>query len=199
MDNPLREAGRRAPPTGRAVREVKGAEHIFAAIFLGADALVLVQMKTATLHSLTDAAAPPVLLVDNSAGSILASSTASPDGAALCLGDTAGWLAVFDVAALRAEPLSPPRHEARLGAAIAGVAFSDDGGRLLMICISGPVEVRDARAEGLPPLRVLAFRGPQRFYGSCLLRCAGAGPSRSASCSPLGVVARAAPPAPMSA
>jgi WD40 repeat protein len=95
------------------------------------------------------------------------------DGAALCLGDTAGWLAVYDVAALRAEPLSPPRHEARLGAGIACVAFSDDGARLLTMCVSGPVEVRDARAEGLPPLYTLAFRGPQYDGGTCLLCIAG--------------------------
>jgi hypothetical protein len=167
VDNPLdREAGR-GPPTGRALREVGGGELILEAIFLGADALALVQLKTVTLHSLTDAAAPPVLLVDNSASGVLGSSAASPDGAALCLGDTAGWLAVFDVAALRAEPLSAPRHEARLGAGIAGVAFSDDGARLLTMCASGPVEVRDAWAEGLPPLRARVFRGPQRFNGSC--------------------------------
>ena len=49
------------------MREVWGTEFILDAIFLGADALVLVHAKTFTLHSLTDAAAPPVLLVDNSA------------------------------------------------------------------------------------------------------------------------------------
>jgi hypothetical protein len=141
--NPLREASR-APPTGRALREVGGAEEIPGAIFLGADALALVQIKSVTLYSLTDADADPVLLVDNSAGSTLASSAASPDSAALCLGDGLGWLAVYDVAALRAEPLSPPRHEARLGAGIAGVAFSDNGARLLTMCVSGSVEVRDA-------------------------------------------------------
>jgi WD40 repeat protein len=174
VDNPaLDRQVSHAPPTGRALREVEGSELGHDAIFLGADALALVQMKTVTLHSLTDAAAPPVLLVDNSAGSTLVSSAASPDGAALCLGDTAGWLAVFDVTALRAEPLSAPRHEARLGTAIAGVAFTDDGGRLLTMYASGPVEVRDARAEGLPPLRVLVFRGPQNQMGSCNLRCAG--------------------------
>ena len=152
VDNPLdREAGR-GPPTGRALREVGGAEHIFDAIFLGADALVLVQIKTVTLHSLTDAAAPPALIVDNPAGGGLMSSAASPDGAALCIGDGNGWLALYDVAALRAEPLSPPRHETQLGVMIAGVAFSDDGARLLTMCVSGPVEVRDARAEGLPLL-----------------------------------------------
>jgi hypothetical protein len=143
------------------------------AIFLGADALALVHPKSVTLHSLTDADAYPVLLVDNSAGSSLVSIATSPDGAALCLGDNAGWLAVYDVAALRAEPLSPPRHEARLGAGVAGVAFSDDGARLLTMCSSGPVEVRDAWAEGLPPLRALAFRGPQFSLGACLLRIAG--------------------------
>jgi hypothetical protein len=170
--NPLREASR-AAPTGRALREVEGAEMIFDAIFLGADALALVQGKTVTLHSLTGEASPPVLLVDNSSSANVQASAASPDSAALCLGDGAGWLAVFDVATLRAEPLSPARREARLGAAIAAVAFSDDGARLLTMCVSGPVEVRDAWAEGLPPLRTLVFRGPQFFNGSCLLRCAG--------------------------
>jgi hypothetical protein len=113
VDNPLDRDTSRAPPTGRALREVGVAELVYNAIFLGADALVLVQAKTVTLHSLTDAAAPPVLLVDNSAGSSLSSSVASPDGAALCLGNSSGWLAVFDVAVLRAEPLSLPRHEAQ--------------------------------------------------------------------------------------
>ncbi len=145
---------------------------ILSAIFLGADALALVQMKTVTMHSLTNEAAPPVLLVDNSAGGALASSTTSPDGAALCLGGGAGWLAVYDVTTLRAEPLSPPRHEAQLGAGTAGVAFSDDGARLFTMCVSGPVEVRDARAEGLRLLRELAFRGPKNTAGSCFLRCA---------------------------
>jgi WD40 repeat protein len=148
-------------------------EIIWDAVFLGADALALVHNKRVTLHSLTDAAADPVLLVDNSAGSVIQSSAASPDGAALCLGDTSGWLTVYGVATLRAEPLSAPRHEARLGVGIAGVAFSDDSTRLLTMCYSGPVEVRDARAEGLPPLRTLAFRGPQSVMGSCLLRSAG--------------------------
>jgi hypothetical protein len=147
------------------------------AIFLGADALAPNQVKAITLHSLTDELAPPVTLVDVSAGGGtgggITSAAVSPDSVALCLGDNVGWLAVYDVVKLRAEPLSPPRHEARLGAAIAGVAFSDDGGRLLMICISGPVEVRDARAEGLSLLRTLAFRGPQSPGGTCILRCAG--------------------------
>jgi WD40 repeat protein len=101
------------------------------------------------------------------------SSAASSDGAAICLGDGVGWLAVYDVAALRAEPLSPPLHEARLRAGIAGAALTDDGGRLLTMCASGPVEVRDARAEGLPPLRALAFHGPQNASGMCLLHYAG--------------------------
>ena len=78
---------------------------------------------------------------------------------------------MYDVAVLRAEPLSPPLHEAQLGAGLAGAAFSDDGGRVLTMCLSGPVEVRDARAEGLPLLRTLAFRGPQ-FYANSL-HCAG--------------------------
>jgi hypothetical protein len=161
VDNPLDGEASRSPPTGRALREVGGADLLFDAIFLGVDALALVQNKTVTLHSLTDAAADPVLLVDHAAGGgSLGSSAASPDGAALCLGDSVGWLALYDVAALRAEPLSAPRREARLGAAIAGVAFSDDGARLLTMCVSGPVEVRDAWADGLPPLRALVFRGP---------------------------------------
>ena len=94
--NPLREAGR-APPTGRARREVEGTEIIFDAVFLGADALALVQTNAVTLHSLTDADVDPVLLVDNSAsggmiahGGMIASSAASADGAALCLGDSNG-------------------------------------------------------------------------------------------------------------
>jgi hypothetical protein len=171
VNNPLDREASRTPPTGRALREVWGTENIYDAIFLGADTLALVQAKRVTLHSLTDAAASPVLLVDNSAGSILLSSAATPEGAALCLGDGAGWLAVYDIAALRAKPLSPPRHNAQLGTMIAGVAFSDDGARLLTMCASGSVEVRDARAEGLPPLRALVFRGPQIGNGSCLLRC----------------------------
>jgi hypothetical protein len=174
VDNPLDREASRGPPTGRALREVGGAELILDAIFLGVEALALVHVKTVTLHSLMGEAAPPVLLVDISASGVtLVSSAASPDGAALCLGDTSGWLAVYDVAALRAEPLSPPRHEARLGVGIAGVAFSDNGARLLTLCVSGPVDVRDARAEGLPPLRTLAFRGPQYYLGSCFLRSAG--------------------------
>jgi WD40 repeat protein len=181
LDNPLttREDPARAPPTGRALREVKSIDltykaymFIYNAIFLGADTIALVQYKRVTLHSLTDEAAPPVLLVDHSAGSSLNSSAASPDGTVLCLGDSASWLAVFDVATLCAEPLSRPRHEAQLGAQIAGVAFSDDGARLLTMCVSGPVEVRDARAEGLPLLRALAFRGP-KVAGKCTLHCAG--------------------------
>ena len=161
-NNPLSEVGR-AAPTGRALRKVEGTEIIFDAVFLGADALALVQMKRVTLHSLTDKDADAVLLVDHSAGSSISSSAASPDGAALCLADGDGWVAMYDLAALRAEPLSPPRYEAQLGAGIAGVAFSDDGARLLTMCVRGPVEVRDARAEGLPLLRALAFRGPQMF------------------------------------
>jgi WD40 repeat protein len=171
-DNPLHEAGR-APATGRALRKVESADVIWNAIFLGADALALAHQKKVTLHNLIDEAADPVLLVDNAAGANIHSSAASPDGAALCLGDSVGWLAVYDVAVLRAEPLSPPRYEARLGTAIAGVAFSDDGGWLLTMCTSGLVEVRDARAEGLPPLRTLAFRGPRNSQASCFLRCAG--------------------------
>ena len=97
----------------------------------------------------------------------------SRDGTALCLGDTAGWLAVFDFAAWRTEPLSPPQQETQIGAAIAAVAFSDDDGRLLTICVSGPLEVRDARGEGLPLLRTLDFRGPGSTLGSCQLCCAG--------------------------
>ena len=96
--NPLREASR-APPTGRALREATGG----AGLIMDADALALVYTKSVTLHSLTDADADPLLLVDNSAGSALVSSTASPDGVALRLGDNAGWLAVYDVAALRVE------------------------------------------------------------------------------------------------
>jgi WD40 repeat protein len=171
-NNPLSEVGR-AAPTGRALRKVEGTEIIFDAVFLGADALALVQMKRVTLHSRTDKDADAVLLVDHSAGSSISSSAASPDGAALCLADGDGWVAMYDLAALRAEPLSPPRYEAQLGAGIAGVAFSDDGARLLTMCAFGPVEVRDARAEGLPPLRVLAFRGPLSHLGTCFLRCAG--------------------------
>jgi hypothetical protein len=172
-DNPLgREAGR-APPTGRAVREVGGTDTIGGAIFLGADALALVQAKTVTLHSLTDAAADPVLLVDNTTGNSIVLSTASPDGTALGLIFGGGLLAVYDVAMLRAEPLSTARHKAQLeaGISVAGIAFSDDGARLLTLCVSGPVEVRDAWAEGLPVLRTLAFRGPTNGY--LALHCAG--------------------------
>ena len=69
-DNPLeRETSRAPPPTPRALREVGGAESITNAVFLGADALALVENKTVTLHSLTDTAEPLVLLVDNSASS----------------------------------------------------------------------------------------------------------------------------------
>jgi WD40 repeat protein len=171
--NPLREASR-APPTGRASREVGGTETIYGAVFLGADALALVEAWCCvTLHSLTNADVDPVLLVDNVASGGIASSAASPDGAALCLGDRTGWLAVYDVAVLRAEPLSPPRHEAELRAGIADVAFSDDGGRLFTMCVSGPVAVRDARAEGLPLLHALAFHGPLYYGNPCVLRCVG--------------------------
>ena len=41
-NNPLREASR-APPTGRALRDVEGTESIYGAVFLGADALALVE------------------------------------------------------------------------------------------------------------------------------------------------------------
>jgi hypothetical protein len=124
-ENPLHEASggdgddrSRPPPTGRALREVWGLvfrlDGIFGgAYFLGADTLALVQPKTVTLHSLTDADAAPVLVVNNSVGSSINSSAASLDGRWLCLGDRGGWLAVFDVAVLRAEPLSLPRHEAQ--------------------------------------------------------------------------------------
>jgi hypothetical protein len=40
-------------------------------------------------------------------------------------------------------------------------------------CVSGPLEVRDARGEGLPLLRTLDFRGPGSTLGSCQLCCAG--------------------------
>jgi WD40 repeat protein len=160
-------------PTGRALREVLSTEFISNALFLGADALVLVQFQKITLHSLTDAGATPVLLVAHSAGETVVSSAASRDGEALCGGTGNGWVAVFDVTALMAEPLSPPRHEAQLGTGIAGVAFSDDGARLLTMYAAGAVEVRDADAEGLALLRTLAFCGPYNAQGSCFLHCAG--------------------------
>jgi WD40 repeat protein len=175
-DNPLHEVpgdgvdGSRDPPS--ALREVQSTAGIYDAIFLGADALAVLYAKKVTLHSLTDEAAAAVLLVDHSAGATMQSITVSRDCAVLCLGDNGGWLAVFDAARLRAEPRSPPRQEARLGAGIAGVAFSDDGARLLTMCIFGPVEVRDVWGEGLPLLRKLAFRGPQHSSGPVLF-CAG--------------------------
>ena len=47
-DNPLREASSTtAPPwTGRAMREAGGTNFILGAIFVGADALVVVELKT---------------------------------------------------------------------------------------------------------------------------------------------------------
>jgi WD40 repeat protein len=156
------------------LREVWGTEPIYDAIFLGVGALALVQAKKVTLHDLADETADGVVVVDNSAGAMLTLSAGSGDGTALCLGDTAGWLAVFDFAAWRAEPaLSPPQQETQLGAARAAAAFSDDGRRLLTICVSGPLEVRDARGEGLPLLRTLDFCGPETTLGSCQLRSAG--------------------------
>jgi WD40 repeat protein len=179
-ENPLHEASGgdgddRPPPTGRALREVPSLNGIFGgAYFLGADTLALVQPRTVTLHSLTDADAAPALVVNHSVGSSINSSAASLDGRWLCLGDRGGWLAVFDVAVLRAEPLSLPRHEVQLRVGIAGVAFNDEhGARLLTMCVSGPVEVRDARCEGLPVVHTLAFRGPQGPQGIYLLGCAG--------------------------
>ena len=93
VDNPLHEAGR-APPTGRALREVQGAEPICDAIFLGVEALALIQAHRVMLHILMDAAANPVLLVDNQAGGYLHASDASPDGAVLCLGDARAFTAL---------------------------------------------------------------------------------------------------------
>ena len=57
---------------------------------------------------------------------------------------------------------------------IMAVAFNDDGAHLLTMCISGPVELRDARAEGLLLLRTLqAFHGPADYDGDYYLCCAG--------------------------
>ena len=78
VDNPLDREASGAPPTGRALREVGGAKLIQDAIFLGADALVLVHIKMVTLHSLTDAAAPPVLLLDLAAGTSRGESGVAP-------------------------------------------------------------------------------------------------------------------------
>jgi hypothetical protein len=56
VDNPLdREASRKPPTASRALREAASTEMILDAIFLGADAVALVEIKTIKLHSLTDA------------------------------------------------------------------------------------------------------------------------------------------------
>jgi hypothetical protein len=103
-DNPLHEApagagveGSPAPLSARAMREVWGTTMIIDAIFLGAGSLALFETTRVTLHSLLvdETEVVPVTVVERSA--TMTATAASGDGAALCLGDTNGWLAVFDV------------------------------------------------------------------------------------------------------
>ena len=101
----------------------------------------------------------------DSAGSLESAWAVSPDGAALCLSDTSHLLSVFDIAVLRVNPLSPSQCEAQLDAFMMGATFSDDGARLLTMCASARVEVRDARSEGLPVLRTLDLHGPVFDHG----------------------------------
>jgi hypothetical protein len=134
---------------------------VFDAIFLGVDALALVQQNNVTVHSLTDAAAPPCCswttrpaatrrpLADGLIRRLGRRHGASQVYNVMCtpVGDTGGWLVVYGLAALRAELLSPPRHEVKLGTRIAGLTFSDASTRLLTMCISGAVEVRDVEVR----------------------------------------------------
>jgi hypothetical protein len=108
------------------------------AAFLGAGMLILIQQTKVTVHNLSGEAAA-VTVVQNSPGSANPSSAISRDGAALCLGRNTGSLAVYDVATLRAEPLSSPRQEAQLAAGIAGIARGS-AGRGVTVFLCGPPE-----------------------------------------------------------
>jgi WD40 repeat protein len=164
-------ASSRAGIRTREIRDSK--ETNFDAHFLGADTLVIVYQRKVTLHRLADEAAGTLVVVDRPNRGSIGTSAGSPDGEALCIGDTAGWLCLFDVAALRVEPLSPPRSEVQLATGVAGAAFSDDGARLLTMCMQAEaVEVRDARSAELLVLRTLAFNTPHTSLGSNLLHCA---------------------------
>jgi WD40 repeat protein len=166
-----------ARPTGRAVREA-GSGYVTGAWFVDADTLALLHMKAVMLYSLTDKTAAVLVAVttDSLRGvtGIFKNGNVAHDGSAICLCDGAGWVGIFDIATLRAEPLSPPRHEGVCSGDITGIAFSDDGTRILRMSQSAlVVEVRDARCEGLPLLRTLPFSGPQLGYGTSKLECAG--------------------------